>query len=213
MLKKFSFKKTFRKLLITFLLVFAFLFIFSAVANYIVIQKSREHLVTDIELLAKSNVGLVFGTSKYTRSGNENRHFYERLASASKLLKIGKINKIVLSGDKSSNYYNEPVQMRKELIKNNIDAKRIVMDFEGFSTYESIDRLKRVFGIKSATFISQKYHNYRIIFIARSFGIDAVAYNVGGDDSSFEFYVHIREYFARVKAVIDVYFFRTRLNF
>lgn len=56
--------------------------------------------------------------------------------------------------------------MRKDLIKAGIPASRIVMDFAGFRTLDSVVRTKEVFGTDGFTIITQRFHCERAVFIA-----------------------------------------------
>ena len=48
------------------------------------------------------------------------------------------------------------------------------MDHAGFCTYDSIYRAKEIFGAKKLIIVTQEYHLYRALYIAKSLGIDAV---------------------------------------
>ena len=74
-------------------------------------------------------------------------------------------------------------------------------------------RSKKVFGQNKITIISQRFHNLRALYIAKHFGINAVAYNakeVNGIDAS---KVRFRELFARIKALLDIYILHTEPKF
>jgi len=67
-------------------------------------------------------------------------------------------------------------------------------------------RARDVFNVKEAIIVTQSFHVYRAVFIARRLGIDA--YGLGSDHHQYRFKNDIREVFANVKAVIDVTFHR-----
>ena len=81
----------------------------------------------------------------------------------------------------------------------------MVLDKEGFRTINSIARAKEVFHTDSILLISQDFHNRRAIYQAKHYGIDAIGFNAA--DSPYRFSRlknHLREYIARVKAVMEV---------
>ena len=100
--------------------------------------------------------------------------------------------------------YNEPEDMRKDLIETGIDSTIIFLDYAGFRTFDSMIRLRDVFGQKEVTVISQPFHNQRAIYIASQEGISAIGFNAADVSKKFGFKIMLREKFARVKVFIDL---------
>ena len=148
---------------------------------------------------------LLLGTSRYSRSGAPNRFFWNRIDAAVELYEHGKIDRIIASGDNRFTTYNEPASMRDALVSRGIPDEAVVLDHAGFSTLDSVIRSRRVFEQHEIVIVSQSFHNARAIFIARHNELDAIGYNAGDVPYSDAFGVYVREYLARVKAVIDVY--------
>ena len=65
-------------------------------------------------------------------------------------------------------------------------------------------RAKEIFGQSSITFISQKFHNERAIYLAESNDIKAVGFNAKDMNGRNGLRTHLREYLARTKAILDV---------
>lgn len=99
--------------------------------------------------------------------------------------------------------------MRRELMRMGIPDSVIVMDFAGFRTLDSVVRGKKVFKLKRFVIISQEFHCRRAVFIARKHGIDAVAFVAQDPPAQYTFMVLVREYFARVAMLFDLYIFKT----
>ncbi len=159
-------------------------------------------------------VGLLLGTSSNVAPGQPNDFFTHRIMAAATLFKRGKIDYILVSGDNRHPSYNEPRQMMRALIKAGVPADKIVADYAGFSTIDSIVRAKKVFMLNDFTVISQSFHNERALFIAKHNGIDAAAFNASAPSSFFaNFKVEVREFFARIKCVFDVYFLNSQPKF
>lgn len=174
-------------------------------ANFWVEKESEGFTYDNISLIPENGTGLVLGTSKRVRGGGENLYFKYRMQAAVELFQSGKINFIIVSGDNSVMEYNETRDMKNELVKMGIPEDRIVEDFAGFSTLDSVIRAKEVFGQDSLTIISQEFHNQRAIFIGKNHDIYSLGFNAKNVPKRYGTVTVTREYFARVKALIDVY--------
>jgi SanA protein len=172
--------------------------------DYAVVSGAKEYLYDDASIIPHNRVGLLLGTSKYTSNNNQNQYFNNRIQAAAALFHAKKIDYILISGDNSFTYYNEPQMMLEDLIKLHVPKEKIYLDYAGFRTLDSVIRAKKIFGLNQFTVISQKFHNERAIFIARKNGIDAVGFNAKDVDKFYGFKTKIREKFARVKVVIDL---------
>ena len=115
-----------------------------------------------------------------------------------------KIKYIIVSGDNSTKEYNEPFNMQKDLIEKGVNSEDIFLDYAGFRTLDSVIRSKEIFGQKNITIISQKFHNERAIFIAKSKDIQAVGFNAKDVSLKYGLKTRLREYLARVKMVMDI---------
>ena len=177
--------------------------LFVVLTNIWVVQASKSYVFTLSEA-KKNDVALVLGTSKRTSSGGENRFFKQRMSTAASLHKNGLIKHILVSGDNGSTYYNEPVDMLHALGDLDIPDSVVSLDYAGFRTLDSVVRSKEVFGQDKLIIVTQQFHCYRSLFIARYFGIDAVA--VSADDGEpIGYSLAFREVLARTMAVLDLY--------
>jgi SanA protein len=195
--------KFLRKCINVFLILFTLTVIFTVAANLIVINQTQHQLTTDISRLRKTKCGLLLGTSKIIRGKKLNGFYINRINAAVKLYQSGKIECLIVSGDNRTIFYNEPRDMRKDLLKEGIPDSAIYLDFAGLRTLDSVIRAKKIFGQNAVIIISQKQHNERAVFIANHFGIKAVGYNAQ-DPTHSTIKTTIREYFARVKVFIDI---------
>lgn len=155
--------------------------------------------------IPKNKVGLLLGTSpvsSYTKKANP--YYYYRIDAAVKLYKSGKIDRILISGDNSTETYSEPDMMKNDLVKRGVPFNHIYLDFAGFRTLDSVVRAKKVFKLNEFTIISQEFHNERAICLAQWYGIKAIGYNARDISKRKGIMVQIREIFARVKLVLDM---------
>lgn len=175
-------------------------------SNYTIINSSRNKTFSNVTTIQKNRVGLLLGTSKYYKEGGINLYFKYRIDAAVELYNNNKIDFILVSGDNSSQNYNEPKTFKKELIKRGIPAEVIFLDYAGFRTLDSVVRAEAIFGQEKFTVISQQFHNERAIYLAEKNGISAIGYNAKDIDGKDGLKVKFREYFARTKAFLDVIF-------
>jgi SanA protein len=152
----------------------------------------------------RREVALVLGTAKYVQGGRLNLFYQPRIDAAAKLFKAGKVRGIVVSGDNGRADYDEPTQMKADLVALGVPAEFITCDYAGFRTLDSVHRLERVFQESSYIVVSQDFHVRRALYIARDRGHNAVALAVRTPGGYWGAKVRLREVLARAKAVLDV---------
>lgn len=101
--------------------------------------------------------------------------------------------------------------MQNALIDRGVPEEKIVLDYAGFRTLDSIVRMHEVFQQSDFVVVSQGFHLERALFIADARGIPAVGYAAADVDGTIG--VRIREYAARVRAVLDVFVLHTEPRF
>ena len=175
-------------------------------ANVSVIRASRLYVTDDINKLNSVKVGLVLGTSRNVKGGSRNTFFFNRIDAAAELFESGKIKYIIVSGDNGEKDYNEPQDMREELVKKGIPDSVIFLDYAGFRTLDSVIRAREIFGQKTFIIISQKFHNERAVYLARKNGIEAYGYNAKEVEPMQGVKTKVREFFARDKVFVDLLF-------
>ncbi len=176
-------------------------------SNWWVEKTTKSQQYDEIDSLPKMKTAMVLGTSRWASSGRTNLFFKYRMEAAASLFKAGKVKYILVSGDNGIKEYNETRDMTNYLMKLGIPEDRIVADYAGFSTLDSVVRSKEVFGQDSIIIISQPFHNERALFIANNYGLKAVAYNAKGVPTKYSIKTYLREYLARVKALGDAWIF------
>jgi SanA protein len=179
------------------------------VSDQIVANNAKGKVFSDIDSIRYNNVGLLLGTTPQARLTRITNYFFiYRIDAADQLYKAGKIEKILISGDENSlDGVNEPECMRDSLVARGVPASAIILDGKGYRTINSIVNANKVFGLKSFTIISQKFHNERAIYQAEHLGLDVEdiqAYNAEMPKARRAFLTTIREYFARVKLFMDL---------
>ena len=179
------------------------------ICDQIVVSNAKGKVFSDIDSIKSNKVGLLLGTTPQARIGRITNYFFiYRIDAAEKLYKAGKIERILISGDENSlDGINEPECMKDSLAARGIPASSIILDGKGYRTICSVVNANKVFGLKSFTIISQKFHNERAIYQAMHLGLDVEnlqGYNAKTPRSRRAYLTTIREYFARVKMFIDI---------
>lgn len=186
--------------IVVILLVFGVVFTVNKVIN----DATRAQMYYNVNDIPRNRVGLLLGTAKYTDKGRKlvNQYYQARIDAAVALYMAGKIDYVIVSGDNSTQYYNEPLQMRDDLVSRGVPVARIYMDNAGFRTLDSILRCRDIFGQTSFTIISQTFHNQRALYIANHKNVTAVAFSAKDGNDYWD--ATIREKLARVKMMLDL---------
>lgn len=172
--------------------------------NVQVTIETKKLLYKDVSVVPPHKVGLLLGTNPYLKNGNPNKYFTYRIEAAVALYEAGKIQYILVSGDNHKLGYNEPEEMKQALISKGVPEDRIVLDYAGFRTLDSVVRAKEVFGNEQFIIISQQFHNERALFLALHNDIKAVGFNAQDVTAYYGFKTRLREYLARTKLFLDL---------
>lgn len=174
--------------------------------NRHVSDSTKDQLYNNFDKLPHNRVGLLLGSGKYLKSGYINLYYQYRIDATLALFKAGKIDYVLVSGENSKPSYDEPTTIKNDLIAGGIPENRIVLDYAGFRTLDSVVRSKLVFNVKSLTIISQQFHNERAIYLANKKGVKAVAFNAKDVSKHYGIRTQFREKLARVKMILDLIF-------
>lgn len=196
---------SFKKIIKWSLILFALFAVLITVCNYWIIKSTKSQIYSQTEKIPRNDVAILLGASKTLRNGSENLFFKYRIQAAVELYKSGKIKHIIVSGDNSKKEYDEATDMREALVAQGVPDSCITQDYAGFRTLDSMVRCLKVFGQNKITVISQQFHNQRAVFIGNYYDMEVVAFNAKDVPDAFSLKVRIREYFAKFKAVLDLY--------
>jgi SanA protein len=173
--------------------------------NSWMIVHTQEGVYNDIQQVHAQYYGLVLGTSPKRVDGTASAFFNKRIAAAASLYQNGKVQVLVLSGTCDRQYYNEPLAMQAALVKLGVPPEAMILDMQGRNTLASIKHVKALCGPHKLIIITQRFHGYRALYISQCCGINALVF-VEGDAAPFALTrTLLREYFARVKALIDLH--------
>lgn len=202
-----------KRFFLILIIAFVTLILLIVSGNLWVVNSSKSKVYNKISDVPSKSIGLVLGTSRYLKNGKRNMFFYNRIFAAVELYKNGKIKHILLSGDNRSKYYNEPRDMYQVLREMGIPKEDITLDFAGLRTLDSVVRSKEIFGQNKVIIITQQFHAFRAAFIADYHGLDAICYVAENPGYSNTKKILLREYLARIKAILDLYVFEAKPKF
>lgn len=115
---------------------------FTVFCNWKIAGDTKAYVFDRISDVPQQKVGVLLGTSKLLKNGNSNQYFTNRIEAAVQLFEQDKIQYIIVSGDNSSKEYNEPEDMKIALVERGIPENRIILDYAGFRTFDSVIRAK-----------------------------------------------------------------------
>jgi vancomycin permeability regulator SanA len=165
---------------------------------------SRGHLFSE-DTVPYAPVGLVLGALAYP-DGTPSSFLAARLELGRRLLEAGRVDVLLLSGDRTPPGYDEPTAMLRYLLDAGVPETQLVVDPAGFDTYDSCVRARDVYGATKLTVITQSYHLPRAVGTARAIGLDAAGV---GDTSVRNRRVSwikgtVRDQVACVKTLVDL---------
>lgn len=206
-------KPWWKRLMLWFFIAGVLFVLMIAGSNYWIIKSTKQQLFSASPQLPSCKAALLLGASKMSRAGRINLFFKYRIEAAISLYKSGKVKFIIVSGDNHIKEYDEATDMKDALMAGGVPEKAILLDYAGFRTLDSVVRCKEIFGQDSIVIVSQRFHNQRAIFIANYYGLKAWGFNAQDVPSLYSRNTIVREYFAKFKAVLDLYLLHVQPKF
>jgi vancomycin permeability regulator SanA len=154
-------------------------------------------------------VAVVFGAG--VRGERPTRILAERIAGAVELYRLGRVQKLLMTGDNSRADYDEVTVMGRYAESLGVPPGDITLDYAGFSTYESCYRLGPIFGVERAVLVTQQFHLPRAVYTCRALGVEAVGLGVADWGRYADVLIArytVREALATAKALVDVHLTR-----
>jgi vancomycin permeability regulator SanA len=184
---------------------------FAVLINFYILNYSKDYFI-NINSLEKSKVWLVlWAWIKYNKEPTD--ILKDRLQTAFEAYKSWKIKKIIVSGDNSKIYHNEPEVMEKYLLNLWVNKNDIFKDYAWFDTYDSIYRAKEIFWVKKLIIFTQEYHLYRALYIANRLWINSFWIATNRHNYILIKKFKSREFLSRIKAFFEVEILKTKPKF
>lgn len=169
------------------------------IINLIIVKDIKDNIITLEDAIKIDNIDCILILGASIKGNNPSPMLEDRLLQGISLYENKVSKKILVSGDHLSEEYDEVNGMKDYLLGHKIPSQDIFMDHAGISTYDSIYRAKSIFKTKKIIIVTQKYHLYRALYIAKQLDIEAY-----GIASNLRPYTNqekreLREILARVK--------------
>ncbi len=186
-----------KKLIKTAVILFLAAILFILGADWYVRNSTKQNITTDTYGFDADCI-LILGCG-VRPDGTPSPMLYDRIKRGVELYQDGAAPKILMSGDHGQDEYDEVNVMKEYALDMGVPEADIFLDHAGFSTYDSLYRAKEIFQLQKIILVTQEYHLYRGLYIAKAFDIDALG--VAGDyrDYAGQEMRNIREILARVK--------------
>lgn len=104
-----------------------------------------------------------------TNDGKPSLMLQDRLDKAIELYENNQAFTVLLSGDPND---NEVEIMKEYMVDQGIDENVLILDNEGYSTYQSLYNAKNIYNFNNVIVVSQQYHLYRALYIGLSLNMD-----------------------------------------
>ena len=147
--------------------------------------------LTDVDYI------LVLGAS--VRGTEPSPMLRDRLDVGNSLYEAGVSDTLLMSGDGSDRYYNEVNTMKLYSMNAGVPETQIEEDPLGLCTYDSIRRVIDEYAAAKIVIVTQRYHRYRALYIARRLGVEAYGVTSDARHYSDQTSREIREIAARCK--------------
>ena len=187
-----------KNLFIIIIVVLFFIFGTITINVYMICStKNQIKQIEDINSVDDIDAIVVLGCKAYSNYPSEMLKY--RLEKAIELYQKYSL-KIILTGDHGQNDYDEVNVMKNYLIERDIPSSDIFLDHAGFSTYDSIYRLKHVFSVNKVFVVTQRYHLYRTLYLSNKLEVEAIGIEADDLNSKFIMFKNeIREILSRDK--------------
>ncbi len=170
--------------------------IFTLTVNLIVVVSVKRDIGGRFD--EPSSVCAVVLGAKVHEGGRLSDMLRDRMDTAISLYQNGDVGTLLLSGD-GSGAWSEVYYMKQYAMEKGVPEEDILVDPEGYSTYETMQRAKEVYGLENIVAVTQKYHLYRAMYIAKDVGMNVKGASADLDVYSGQLYRDCREVLARIK--------------
>lgn len=201
-----------KKILLSFFVLWMLGIISFFGINHYVVSFSDNEIRYGIEDIEETRVGLVFWARVYS-NGIPSPILRDRLDTAIKAYEDKKIERIIVSGDNATQYYDEPTNMKAYLIDLWIPEEHIYIDYAGFDTFDSIYRSNYIFWVQDVVLFTQDYHLKRAVYIAERLWLNAQWMSTDLRDYRDIDYFERREMFSRIKAFLEIEILKSKPKF
>jgi SanA protein len=174
------------------------------VPDLVMTRSARSHIAAGPQDAPAAKVAIVLGARVYP-DGTPSPMLADRLATGVELYRLGKVDKLLMSGDHGTTTYDELKVMLRYCLDRGVPDEDVFTDHAGFDTYDTMYRARDVFKVTDALVVTQDFHLPRAVYIARTLGLDATGVVADIQPYVREWRFALREWPARVKAFFQLH--------
>jgi vancomycin permeability regulator SanA len=161
--------------------------------------------ITEIPTEEPKRIAIVFG-AKVWDDGSPSNTLNDRVLTSVELYRAGRVKKLLMSGDRSGENYDEPAAMKKLALSLGVPESDIILDNDGKKTYDTCYRAKEIFEVQKAILVTQDYHQARALYLCNNLGVDSIGITANRRKYVGEWYYHFREFFSEANAWFEINF-------
>jgi vancomycin permeability regulator SanA len=172
--------------------------------NLVITRSANDSIVKSPEEAPHAQAAIILGARVYA-DGTPSPMLQDRLETGIKLYKLGKVDKLLLSGDHGQTDYDEVNTMLAYVLAQGVPTWDVFTDHAGFDTYDTMYRAIDVFRVRSALIVTQEFHLARSVYTAQTLGLDCVGVVADIQPYGDETRNRMREWLARGKAIFQLH--------
>jgi vancomycin permeability regulator SanA len=177
---------------------------FGAVLAWLTVSyvEASQQIIDSWSIVGSAPIGIVFGASVLPDKP-PSAILRDRVATGVDLLKAGRVQKLILSGDNRETHYNEVAAMRRTALELGALPEELLLDNGGVHTYDSCLRARDIFGASDVILVTQRFHLPRAVYTCSKLGLRPLG--VAADRSSYDgaWRFHLREWGAWLWALVS----------
>jgi len=174
------------------------------VSNLVITRSAADSIVRTPEKAPRAQAAIVLGARVYA-DGSPSPMLRDRLETGIALYRLGKVEKLLLSGDHGQTDYDEVNVMLDYVLARDVPTWDVFTDHAGFDTYDTMYRARDVFQVDSALIVTQEFHLARSVYTAQNLGLECVGVVADMRTYGDEFRNRLREYLARANAILQLH--------
>ena len=142
-----------------------------------VLAAARGVVYREVGAIPPRRVAIIFG-AQVLPGGHLSVALANRVDAGIALYRAGKVQRLLMSGDRRVEDYDEPDAMRAYALAHGVPDGAILLDYSGLRTYDSCYRARSVFDFRAdeAIVVTQEYHLPRALFTCDGLGLRSIGY-------------------------------------
>ncbi len=134
----------------------------------VIVYVQMSHVSQIDSRIKPAEYAIVLGAS-IKQDGTPSDALYDRIQTAVMLYGDGSVKKLLMTGDDGKFHANEVATMKNVAMELGVPESDILIDGQGYRTYESCKRAKQEFHVDQAVIVTQRFHLGRAMYLESVF--------------------------------------------